>query len=90
MVKATYLGGLFLTGCVASSFLGMLATLHPVFLRAVILVGCLVGIAWIAAWCLDDWAIEHWQLHRMSYYSVLVLVAIAVLLGVGVSLWIVW
>lgn len=87
MIKATYLVSLFLTGCVASSFVGMLATTHPVFYRAAMFLLVLTLFSWILGWVLDDWIIAQFRLDRRTYYAGLVLSGLAVLLGLGVMAW---
>ena len=87
MIKAAHLISLFLAGCVATSLLGTVATMHPAFLRFSILLSVVVAVIWLLAWLLDDWVISFLQLERFTYYSVLISFAVAALVGGGVALW---
>jgi hypothetical protein len=90
MTKATYYLGIFLAGCVATSLLGTVATLHPAFFRFVLLVEVVRLTLWLAAWALDDWLIALLKCDRMFYYGSLISLALSTLLGAGVALWMNW
>lgn len=87
MSKATHLISLFLAGCVATSLVGVVATLNPAFFQFCILLGIVFLSTWLLAWVLDDWVILHLKLERFTYYSVLIAAAAAVLLGGGIAIW---
>lgn len=88
MAKAAHYLGLFLLGCVATSLIGTVATIHPIFFRLAAFIAGLALALWILAWLLDDWLIKSFTIEPMYYYGALVAIAIAILLGGGLALWI--
>ena len=87
MAKATYYLGLFLGGCVATSLLGVVASIHPVFFKISAAIFCLLFLLWLLGWMLDDWLISLFNFDRMNYYGVLILALVAAVLGGLIALW---
>lgn len=53
MMRAMYLGNYFIAGCIASSFLGWVASLHPIAFRAVLCLLAATAVTWCLSWLLD-------------------------------------
>lgn len=85
MARAAHLGAWFLTGCVASSLLGWMATL-PVLSSSVVTLYILLFIAWAVAWMLDDAVIPFLRVDLLTYRAGLLGFLIAFIIG-GVALW---
>ena len=58
-MRAMYLANYFVAGCIASSFLGWVASLHPMVARAIAFLAAAAFILWGLCWLLDfsvsDW-----------------------------------
>ena len=52
-MRAIHLANYFVAGCIASSFLGWVASLHPMTFRAVLCLLAAIVIAWGLSWLLD-------------------------------------
>jgi len=52
-MKAMYLANYFIAGCIASSFLGWVASLHPMAFRAITFLTATAFILWGLCWLLD-------------------------------------
>jgi hypothetical protein len=46
-MRAMYLANYFVAGCIASSFLGWVASLHPMAFRAVLCLLAAIAIGWV-------------------------------------------
>ena len=85
-MRAMYLANYFVAGCIASSFLGCVASLHPMTFRAVLCLLAAGAIAWGLSWLLD------FSLSKLLNISVADLQALLVsgfamlLIGLGVFL----
>lgn len=88
MARATHLISLFLAGCVATTLIGVVASLAPEFFNFAVLVAGVLIALWLLAWLLDDWLINFLQLERFSYYSILISSAAAAVIGGGIAIWI--
>jgi hypothetical protein len=85
-MRAIYLANYFVAGCIASSFLGWVASLHPMAFRAVLCLLAAIAIAWGLSWLLD------FSLSKLLKISVADLQALLIggfamlLIGLGVFL----
>jgi len=52
-MRAMYLANYFVAGCIASSFLGWVASLHPMSARAIAFLAATTFILWGLCWLLD-------------------------------------
>jgi hypothetical protein len=52
-MKAMYLANYFVAGCIASSLLGWIASLHPMAFRAIAFLAAAAFIVWGLCWLLD-------------------------------------
>jgi hypothetical protein len=52
-MRAIHLANYFVAGCIASSFLGWVASLHPYTFRAVLCLLAVIAIGWVLSWLLD-------------------------------------
>ena len=85
-MRAIHLANYFVAGCIASSFLGWVASLHPMTFRAVLCLLAAIAIFWGLSWLLD------FSLSKLLNISVADLQALLVsgfamlLIGLGVFL----
>jgi len=85
-MRAIHLANYFVAGCIASSFLGWVASLHPTLFRAVLCLLTAIAIAWGLSWLLD------FSLSKLLNISVADLQALLIgglamlLIGLGVFL----
>lgn len=86
MTKAVYLFNLFLCGCVTSSLLGWLASLHPKALSSVSALIALLVVVWGACWVLDDTLTSRLNITPQDWQAILLSSLLALLLGLGVFL----
>ena len=85
-MRAMYLGNYFVAGCIASSFLGWIASLHPMAFRAITFLLAALGIIWVAAWLLDYSLSQFLKVSIQQLQAVLVSVLAVLVLGLGVIL----
>jgi hypothetical protein len=85
-MRAIYLGNYFVAGCIASSFLGWIASLHPMAFRAITFLLAALGIIWVAAWLLDYSLSQFLKVSIQQLQAVLVSVLAVLVLGLGVIL----
>ena len=52
-MRVMYLANYFVAGCIASSLLGWIASLHPMAFRAVLCLLATTAIIWCLSWLLD-------------------------------------
>jgi hypothetical protein len=52
-MRVIHLANYFVAGCIASSFLGWVASLHPMAARAITFLAAAVFILWGLCWLLD-------------------------------------
>jgi hypothetical protein len=85
-MRAMYLANYFVAGCIASSLLGWIASLHPMAFRAVLCLLAVIVIGWGLSWLLD------FSLSKLLKISVADLQALLIgglamlLIGLGVFL----
>lgn len=86
MTRAMYLANIFLAGCIASSFLGWIATLHPVAFRIISALTTTFLISWGLCWILDDTLTTWLKISPLDWQAVLVGLLVTLLIGLGVIL----
>jgi hypothetical protein len=81
-----YLANYFVAGCIASSFLGWIASLHPMAARAIAFLAAAAFIVWGLCWLLD-FSVSSWLKISVTNLQALLLASLAMaLIGVGVFL----
>ena len=85
-MRAMQLGNYFLAGCIASSFLGWIASLHPMSQRAIAFLAATTFIFWGLCWILD-FSISGWLKISVQNLQALLLAFLGmILIGGGVFL----
>ncbi len=85
-MRAMYLANYFVAGCIASSFLGWVASLHPIAFRAIVFLLAALGIIWVAAWLLDYSLSQFLKVSIQQLQAVLISVLVVLVIGLGVIL----
>jgi hypothetical protein len=86
MMRAMYLANYFVAGCIASSFLGWVASLHPTSFRAIAFLAVAAFILWGLCWLLD-FSVSTWLKISVSNLQALLLASLAsIAIGAGVFL----
>jgi hypothetical protein len=85
-MRAMYLANYFIAGCIASSFLGWVASLHPMASRAIAFLLAALGIIWVTAWLLDYSLSQFLKVSIQQLQAVLVSVLAVLVIGLGVIL----
>jgi hypothetical protein len=81
-----YLANYFIAGCIASSLLGWIASLHPVAMRAIALLAVATFILWGLCWLLD-FSVSGWLKISVQNLQALLMAGLAVsIIGAGVFL----
>jgi hypothetical protein len=85
-MRAMYLANYFVAGCIASSFLGWIASLHPMAFRAIAFLAVAVFILWGLCWLLD-FSVSNWLKISVNNLQALLLATLAAaILGGGIFL----
>jgi hypothetical protein len=85
-MRAIHLANYFVAGCIASSFLGWVASLHPMVTRAISFLGVAAFILWGLCWLLD-FSVSGWLKISVSNLQALLLAVLAMgIIGAGVFL----
>jgi hypothetical protein len=85
-MRAMYLANYFVAGCIASSFLGWVASLHPMAARAIAFLAAATFILWCLCWLLD-FSVSNWlKISVQNLQAFLLAVLAMALIGVGVFL----
>ncbi|MEG5031296.1 hypothetical protein QUB36_29690 [Microcoleus sp. AT8-B1] len=85
-MKAMYLANYFVAGCIASSLLGWIASLHPMSFRAIAFLVAASFILWGLCWLLD-FSISSWLKISVQNLQALLLAGMAAIaIGAGVFL----
>jgi len=85
-MRAMYLGNYFVAGCIASSFLGWIASLHPMAFRAIAFLTAAAFIVWGLCWLLDFSVSNLLKISVSSLQAFLLAVLVAIVIGAGVFL----
>jgi hypothetical protein len=81
-----YLGNYFVAGCIASSFLGWVASLHPSATRAIAFLAVAAFIVWGLCWLLD-FSVSGWLKISVNNLQAVLLASLAsIAIGAGVFL----
>ena len=85
-MRVMYLANYFVAGCIASSFLGWVASLHPTSFRAIAFLAAAIFILWGLCWLLD-FSVSGWlKISVQNLQAILLAVLTMVLIGAGVFL----
>jgi len=85
-MRAIHLANYFVAGCIASSFLGWVASLHPMAARAIAFLAVAAFILWGLCWLLD-FSVSNWLKISVSNLQALLLASlVAAIIGGGVFL----
>ena len=85
-MRAMYLANYFVAGCIASSFLGWIASLHPTSLRAIAFLAAAAFVIWGLCWLLDYSVSNLLKITVSSLQAFLLAVLAAIAIGAGVFL----
>jgi hypothetical protein len=81
-----YLANYFVAGCIASSFLGWVASLHPMAFRASAFLATAAFIVWGLCWLLD-FSVSTWlKISVNTLQALLLAILAAIAMGAGVFL----
>jgi len=85
-MRAMYLANYFVAGCIASSFLGWIASLHPMAARAIAFLAAATFIVWSLCWLLD-FSVSGWlQISVQNLQALLLASLAAAVIGGGIYL----
>jgi len=85
-MRAIHLANYFVAGCIASSFLGWVASLHPMSARAIAFLAAAAFIVWGLCWLLD-FSVSTWLKISVNTLQALLLAGLAATaIGAGVFL----
>jgi hypothetical protein len=85
-MRAIHLANYFVAGCIASSFLGWVASLHPMAARAIAFLAAATFIVWGLCWLLD-FSVSGWLKISVNTLQALLLAGLAAIaIGAGVFL----
>jgi hypothetical protein len=86
MMQAMYLANYFIAGCIASSFLGWIASLHPMTARAIAFLAAATFILWGLCWLLDFSVSSSLKISVTNLHAFLLASLAAIAIGAGVFL----
>ncbi|MBE9119327.1 hypothetical protein IQ269_00535 [Tychonema sp. LEGE 07199] len=85
-MRAMYLANYFIAGCIASSLLGWIASLHPMAFRAIAFLSAAAFILWGLCWLLD-FSVSGWLKISVQNLQAFLLAGLAMaVIGAGVFL----
>jgi hypothetical protein len=85
-MRAIHLANYFVAGCIASSFLGWVASLHPMATKAIAFLAAATFVLWGLCWLLD-FSVSGWLKISVQNLQALLLASLAMaLIGAGVFL----
>jgi hypothetical protein len=85
-MRAIHLANYFVAGCIASSFLGWVASLHPMAARAITFLAAAAFVVWGLCWLLD-FSVSGWLKISVNNLQALLLASLAATaIGAGVFL----
>jgi hypothetical protein len=85
-MRAMYLANYFVAGCIASSLLGWVASLHPMSFRAIAFLVAAAFILWGLCWLLD-FSVSSWLKISVQNLQALLLAILGMgIIGAGVFL----
>ncbi|MEG4799063.1 hypothetical protein QUB63_02300 [Microcoleus sp. ARI1-B5] len=83
-MRAMSLANYFVAGCIASSFLGWVASLHPMAFRAIAFLLAAIAVAWVMCWLLDYSLSQLLKISVTQLQALLVSSLAVLLIGLGV------
>ena len=83
-MKAMYLANYFVAGCIASSLLGWIASLHPMAFKAIAFLVATAAVVWTLCWLLDLSVSQLLKISMADLQAVLVSGLAMLLIGLGV------
>ena len=85
-MRAMYPANYFVAGCIASSFFGWVASLHPMAFKAIAFLAATAFILWGLCWLLD-FSVSGWLKISVNNLQALLLASLAAIaIGAGVFL----
>jgi hypothetical protein len=81
-----YLANYFVAGCIASSFLGWVASLHPTLFRAIAFLAAAAFIVWGLCWLLDFSVSGRLSISVQNLQALLLASLASIAIGAGVFL----
>jgi hypothetical protein len=85
-MRAIHLANYFVAGCIASSFLGWVASLHPMVARAIAFLAAAAFVIWGLCWLLDYSVSSLLKISVSSLQAFLLSGLAAIAIGAGVFL----
>jgi len=85
-MRAIHLANYFVAGCIASSFLGWVASLHPMATKAIAFLAATAFVIWSLCWLLDYSVSNLLKISVSSLQAFLLAVLAAIAIGAGVFL----
>jgi len=85
-MRAIHLANYFVAGCIASSFLGWIASLHPMAFRAIAFLAAAAFVIWGLCWLLDYSVSSLLKISVSSLQAFLLAGLAAIAIGAGVFL----
>jgi hypothetical protein len=85
-MRAIHLANYFIAGCIASSFLGWVASLHPMAARAIAFLAAATFILWGLCWLLDFSVSGLLKISVSNLQALLLTGLAAIAIGAGVFL----
>jgi len=85
-MRAIHLANYFVAGCIASSFLGWIASLHPMSFRAIAFLAAAAFVIWGLCWLLDYSVSNLLKITVSSLQAFLLAVLAVIAIGAGVFL----
>jgi hypothetical protein len=85
-MRAIHLANYFVAGCIASSFLGWIASLHPTSFRAIAFLAAAAFIVWGLCWLVDYSVSSLLKISVSSLQAFLLALLAAIAIGAGVFL----
>ena len=85
-MRAIHLANYFVAGCIASSFLGWVASLHPMAARAIAFLATAAFVIWGLCWLLDYSVSSLLKISVSSLQAFLLAGLAAIAIGAGVFL----
>jgi hypothetical protein len=86
MARVMYLLSRFLLGCITSSLVAWVMSLHPALVNTGLALYLLAVVSWVFAWLADDSVIKFLKIDPLDYSAVLIGLAVAAALG-GLVTW---
>ncbi|MEK0177985.1 MAG: hypothetical protein EAZ78_09035 [Oscillatoriales cyanobacterium] len=83
-MRAMYLASYFTAGCIASSLLGWIASLHPMSFKAIAFLVATIAVVWVLCWLLDFSISQLLKVSVADLQAVLVSGLAMMLIGMGV------